>query len=327
MLHQCTLHVSYGNDDETPPFVAGKACDACTVVLQGRLHVVCGSEGFESDRGPWTVLGAPTLRQQNYVADFTARVMEPSRLLQIHRDDYEAALKRESQALAAAVRAEAAYHARAREHSGGGGGGFGSVTAGGFGGAIGGAVGAVGGALVGEWARSSSPVSRVACTLAPELASAYVRHGSGEGFRGGSSGSLDRGGSSDGTELGTLADRRDQHLPAAILTREDLLAGSLISPASSSSRRSSGEPRGFDSSSRRASSETRFGDGAGEPRSSSRLSPSGEGGLSFSNPRSCGSSCGSGQPLVRGSSSGQYDARYELRRTLSQQARESRETM
>ena len=109
--------MSYGTEDETPPFVAGKACDACTVVLQGRLHVVCGSEGFESDRGPWTVLGAPSLRQQNYVADFTARVMEPSRLLQIHRDDYEAALKRESQALAAAVRAEAAYHARAREQT------------------------------------------------------------------------------------------------------------------------------------------------------------------------------------------------------------------
>ena len=35
--------------------------DECTVVLQGRLHVVCGSEQFESERGPWTVLGRPRL--------------------------------------------------------------------------------------------------------------------------------------------------------------------------------------------------------------------------------------------------------------------------
>ena len=30
-----------------PPFEKGTACDGCTVVLQGRLHVVCGSEEFE----------------------------------------------------------------------------------------------------------------------------------------------------------------------------------------------------------------------------------------------------------------------------------------
>ena len=40
-----------------PTFVRMFACGRCIVVLQGRLHIVCGSEGFESDRGPWTVLG------------------------------------------------------------------------------------------------------------------------------------------------------------------------------------------------------------------------------------------------------------------------------
>ena len=79
--------------DETRIFEKGKPCDGCTVVLQGRLHVVCGSEAFEADRGPWTVPGAPSLRQNPYVCDFTAKVMEPSRLLQIARSDYEVGVK------------------------------------------------------------------------------------------------------------------------------------------------------------------------------------------------------------------------------------------
>ena len=57
---------------------------------------------------PWTVLGAPSLRQKNYVTDFTARVMEPSRLLHITRARYEETLGKEAQALASAVRAAAA---------------------------------------------------------------------------------------------------------------------------------------------------------------------------------------------------------------------------
>lgn len=85
LLTRCTVVVAFGGADEAPPYAAGQVCEQCTVVLQGRLHVVCGSEGFESDRGPWTVLGAPSLRLPHYEADFTARVMEPSRLLRITR--------------------------------------------------------------------------------------------------------------------------------------------------------------------------------------------------------------------------------------------------
>ena len=117
----------------------GQPCESCVVVLHGRLHVVCGSEEFESDRGPWTVLGAPSLRLPHYMADFTARVMEPSRLLQISRANYEETLRQESETLAAAVRAElsGAYF-------------FGSSQ--------------------------RSPVARVACKLNPDLAAAYTEH-------------------------------------------------------------------------------------------------------------------------------------------------------
>ena len=58
-------------------------------MLQGRLHIVCGEEGFESDRGPWTVLGAQSLQDEKYVADFSASPMERSRVLQISHADYQ----------------------------------------------------------------------------------------------------------------------------------------------------------------------------------------------------------------------------------------------
>ena len=108
LLSASVVSVATGGEQEPPPFALGAEVAGCTVVLQGRLHVVCGSEGFESDRGPWTVLGAPSLRSEHYVSDFSASVMEPSRLLHISRVDYEAALKREAETLAAAVRAAAA---------------------------------------------------------------------------------------------------------------------------------------------------------------------------------------------------------------------------
>lgn len=58
-------------------------------MLQGRLHIVCGEEGFESDRGPWTVLGAQSLQDEKYVADFSASPTERSRVLQISHADYQ----------------------------------------------------------------------------------------------------------------------------------------------------------------------------------------------------------------------------------------------
>lgn len=76
----------------------GDKCDSAMIVLQGRLHIICGSELFESDRGAWTVLGANGLRNPDYTSDFVARVMEPSRLLKIARHDYELALKQDMDA-------------------------------------------------------------------------------------------------------------------------------------------------------------------------------------------------------------------------------------
>ena len=59
-----------------------------SILLQGRLQIICGPERFECERGPWSVLGAPSLLDADYVADFTAVPVAPSRLLTISAADY-----------------------------------------------------------------------------------------------------------------------------------------------------------------------------------------------------------------------------------------------
>ena len=103
--------------DAQPPearllFARGEPCPCCTVVLQGRLHIVCGEEGFESDRGPWTVLGAQSLRDPHHLADFTAVPMERTRMLQISHADYAQALQHQAAQEAAAHLAAAQHQQR-----------------------------------------------------------------------------------------------------------------------------------------------------------------------------------------------------------------------
>ena len=310
LLAHSTITVSYGTGEELPPYQKGEASSWCTVVLQGRLHVVCGSEGFESDRGPWTVLGAPCLRRPSYIADFTARVMEPSRLLRIHKEAYEDALKQESEALAAAVRAEAAAHARGR--GGAGGGGFsGGLSS--FGGALGGALqrvihggdwggaGGVGSCYLGELGeRPVSPVARVACSVAGGATDFIGLHSPGP-----SSGnsSLRASGNRLGGSGGRLS--RESGLSGyAPLSRDDPSSGThgaggsprLRTPggAAAASRRASGECLGFGGSEMHASGGG--GSGGRDEHSASR-----------------------GVVLV-GRPDSEQDTRRAIRRTLSREA-------
>jgi len=71
LLAESTVSVVDDPETAAPMYEPSKPSDSCTVVLQGQLHIVCGSEGFESDRGPWTVLAVGALRQPHYVPDFT----------------------------------------------------------------------------------------------------------------------------------------------------------------------------------------------------------------------------------------------------------------
>jgi hypothetical protein len=83
-----------------------KRCGFCPLLLldswhstgvvraQGRLIVNAGSEGFLSEMGPWSFLGAKALSAaEPYVPDFDAKAPGGCRLLRIHADAYSAALR------------------------------------------------------------------------------------------------------------------------------------------------------------------------------------------------------------------------------------------
>ncbi|KAI0562847.1 Cyclin M transmembrane [Gracilaria domingensis] len=59
------------------------------LIINGRLEISAGNDGFKSEAGPWTFLGIRALTDDIYAPDFTARVIErPARLLRISRKLY-----------------------------------------------------------------------------------------------------------------------------------------------------------------------------------------------------------------------------------------------
>ena len=69
-----------------------------TLILQGRVELKVGGDGFEAEAGPWNVLAPRALDPysdedgKGYIPDFTAVVSSPYRLVQIDRVDFLAAL-------------------------------------------------------------------------------------------------------------------------------------------------------------------------------------------------------------------------------------------
>jgi metal transporter CNNM len=64
-------------------------CNFAYLVLQGRVRVVAGAEGFKTEFGPWTLLAAKSLVSKgDYCPDFTANVVEHARLLLISSNGY-----------------------------------------------------------------------------------------------------------------------------------------------------------------------------------------------------------------------------------------------
>jgi len=71
----------------------GKPADFFTVILQGKAYVKSGSEGFESELGPFTHMGLNALTVDHYIPDFTAYVKEYTEVVKIKKSNYLAALK------------------------------------------------------------------------------------------------------------------------------------------------------------------------------------------------------------------------------------------
>lgn len=49
-------------NEDAAVYKKGKVATCCTVILNGRLTVYSGREGFQCEAGPWTVLAAEALQ-------------------------------------------------------------------------------------------------------------------------------------------------------------------------------------------------------------------------------------------------------------------------
>ncbi|GAM25998.1 hypothetical protein SAMD00019534_091730 [Acytostelium subglobosum LB1] len=65
-----------------------------TIVLQGKLEIKSGGEGFVSEGGPFSTLGINALKEDQFIPDFSARVTSANiQLLRINKPAYDAAIK------------------------------------------------------------------------------------------------------------------------------------------------------------------------------------------------------------------------------------------
>jgi len=92
-----TLSIEREGDGITEPpsqdvlYRRGRMNASLTLVLSGKLTVVAGKDNFRSDAGPWSVLGADAICQEEgtYIPDFTAFVgSDRVRMLRISRKEF-----------------------------------------------------------------------------------------------------------------------------------------------------------------------------------------------------------------------------------------------
>mmetsp|Transcript_73347 Transcript_73347/g.122521 ORF Transcript_73347/g.122521 Transcript_73347/m.122521 type:complete len:715 (+) Transcript_73347:68-2212(+) len=70
-------------------YVSGIPASYCCLLLHGRLQVRSGNENFTTEIGPWRMLASNALTDDNYIPDFTAKVIAPARIFIVARKDFQ----------------------------------------------------------------------------------------------------------------------------------------------------------------------------------------------------------------------------------------------
>ena len=105
--HALTLTRAAAETDPQPAksdyvYTRQRPATKLTVVLSGKLSVAAGKDAFRSEAGPWTVLGADALSEEegSYLPDFSAFIATPQvRCLQISRVAYAKAILKQEPAV------------------------------------------------------------------------------------------------------------------------------------------------------------------------------------------------------------------------------------
>lgn len=84
-----SVQVTLGGSQDITIYSRGVPTKNAFLIINGRLEISAGTDGFKSEAGPWTILGTKALTDDLFAPDFTARVVErPARLLRIPRRIY-----------------------------------------------------------------------------------------------------------------------------------------------------------------------------------------------------------------------------------------------
>lgn len=80
------------SEDQSVLCTKGQKSDAFFLVLQGKVVIESGAEGFILQLSTFSYFGLDSLLNDGYVPDFSARVSKYARLLKITRIDYMKAI-------------------------------------------------------------------------------------------------------------------------------------------------------------------------------------------------------------------------------------------
>ena len=69
-------------------YIRGCKSDSFYLILSGKVMICSGNEGFLLEQGAFNYMGADSLSQQEYVPDFSAKIVGRTKLLKITREDY-----------------------------------------------------------------------------------------------------------------------------------------------------------------------------------------------------------------------------------------------
>lgn len=69
-------------------YTRGVASPFFYLVLRGKVMVVSGQEGFQVELSEFSTMGIDALERDDYIPDFSAKVIGQARVLQITRENY-----------------------------------------------------------------------------------------------------------------------------------------------------------------------------------------------------------------------------------------------
>lgn len=69
-------------------YIRGVPTDSFYLILTGKVMICSGNEGFFLEQGAFNFMGIESITNDNYVPDFSAKIIGKAKLLKITRADY-----------------------------------------------------------------------------------------------------------------------------------------------------------------------------------------------------------------------------------------------